>query len=257
MNAATKVSDSERLTSPAFPAWVLPALLVSGLIAGFAGEAIITRFQLFYFTPEPGMPPHPPAYLAQARWDNIRNHAIGFGGLGAILLGLSGLVIGLSRSALRAIVGVLTGLLLGGTLGAIMGAVGFDITMRLKSAPHMEGMLKAVLIFAPIWLILCLAAGLFGAVLSGNLSKIGRAVYLAVGWACGAIMLYLLVTVIVFPVGRPEAIVPEHTGVRLLAYVVGCVCVALAAGGIAIRSPFKRGKSQQEVTNAVDEANQK
>lgn len=247
MNAATNAPRSESITTSALPTWVLPALVVSGVVAGFAGEALISRYHQFFFTPEPGMPPHPAAYLAQARWDNIRNHAIGFGGLGAILMGLIGLVIGLSRSSRRAMTGVFAGVLVGGMLGAVMGSIGYLTTVRLISEPHMEGMLKAIVIFAPLWLVFCVAAGVFGAVLAGNSSRIGRAAYLGVGWAFGAIMLYLLVTIVVFPVGRPEAIVPEHTGVRLSAYVVGCICVALAAGAVAIRSPFKRGRSQTEL----------
>lgn len=247
MNAVTKASSSETTTNLTAPTWVLPALIVTGVVAGFAGEAIISRYHQFFFTPEPGMPPHPPAYLAQARWDSIRNHAIGFGGLGAILMGLIGLVIGLSRSARRATVGVIAGAVAGAMLGAVMGSIGYLTTVRLMSEPHMEGMLKAIAIFAPVWLVLCVAAAVLGAVLVGNGSRIGRGVTLGVAWAIAATLLYLLVTIILFPVGRPEAIVPEHAGVRLSAYVVGCVCVALAAGAVAIRSPFKRGKPQTEL----------
>lgn len=216
-------------------AWLLPALLLSAGLAGYLGEQVIVANQSRFFTPEPGMPPWPDEYLAKQRWDNMRNHAIGFGGLGVMLLALIGLWIGLARSVPRAMVGLVIGGLLGMLAGIVTGAVGYIASARLLTS-LMEGSFKAIIIFGPIWIVFCCVTTLFSALLAGVRAGVTRAFVIGLIAACAATFLYPLVSIIIFPIGRPELIVPEHTGVRYSAYLIGSLSAAVAAW-LAVRPP--------------------
>ncbi len=223
-------SDSPQPTPAAgTPIWLMPALIIAGLIAGIAGEWLIVSTSEVFMTPSPGTIVPSPEYLAEVRWDMIRNRAIGFGAFGALAIGLVGLVTGIARSTARGGVGFVLGAVSGVIAGGLTGPIGY-LTGEALFTSMMEGMLKAILILGPVYVALCIMAAALSAVLSADFKLLGRGLVVGAASSVFAMLLYLLTSVLVFPIGRPEAIVPEHTGTRYAAYVIGALFMAIAAG---------------------------
>lgn len=216
----------------------MPAAVVVSVLAGYLGEKIVIANEKRFWTPEPGIPPHPPEYVREQMWNQIYNHMIGFGALGTILCGLIGLVVGAGISGTRSILGFALGSIVGLVVGAAVGVLGYFVTDTLVLT-DLEGIVEAILIFAPVWIALGIVSCLVASGLTARKELFVKAVGISIGLGLAGSILYAFSASLVFPVQWPGKIIPEHYGTRLLAYVTGCVFVAISVL-MTFRSPKKK-----------------
>ena len=98
------------------------------------------------------------------------------------------------------------------------------------------------MIFCPLWLALGVTAGFVAALVRGRPMRLGKAIFFGLTSGCIATVVIPFIAAILFPSSRPEVIVPDDYGVRLMNYLVGSVCLCLAAlrvGGLADPVPAR------------------
>ncbi len=209
------------------PYWLIPSTTLVSLVAGIVSELIIDANKRRFWTNEPGLPPFPPEFIRERMWNQIYNHIICYGALGAILCGLLGLVIGSAINSSRGIMGFVTGSLAGLVVGAGLGVVGHFVSESLQQAT-IEGMFKAIIIFTPLWIAICLAATLSTLVIIKRMDLLGKAVVMSICFGLLASILYPLFVSILHPLSWPGIIIPEHRAARLACCVLGSLCTATA-----------------------------
>ena len=205
------------------------AMVGLGVVAGAAGA------QLIYYTqgilPRPalgGMPPYPPELVAAANRAAMGELAIGFGLAGALIAAVLGAGVGLlRRSARPALTGMLTGLVAGAFLGALGGVLN-SLLHRQIEAVEMDDLFRAMLIHAPFWICLSIALGLAVGLAVRDIST-AHVIGATVGAAIIASLLYPLLSMVLFPAARPEAIIPADFGARILWIASGAAILAWAA----------------------------
>lgn len=227
--AATDRVDFSPLSSlHKLPAWLIPVLLLLGLISGYVGERVVYLNRELYYTPAPGLPPLPPEYVREQMWNMITNYSIGFGAFGAMLIGAIGLCVGLTISPTRALLGLLSGCVAGLVVGGVAGAGTYLLSEYLLPS-KIEGIFKAMVIFGPLWSALGLTAGLTAALVGGRPMRLAKAIYIGIMSGCLATFAIPFIAAIVFPTSRPEVIIPDHYGARLMSYLVGAALLVVAA----------------------------
>lgn len=212
---------------PKCPSWLLPVVVVLSAVAGFVAEIVINDNKQRFWTDEPGLPPFPPEYIIEQMWNQIYNHIIGFGFLGAILCGVLCMAAGAAASPARGILGFVLGSVLGLVAGAATGVLGHFTQQNLQQI-DIEGILKAIAIYSPVWVGLAIATNVLSVILIGSSKLIGRGVGMAIGLGILAAVISPVLTSVVFPVSWPGAIIPENYGPRLTAYLMGTVFVGLS-----------------------------
>ena len=228
------------------PGWLIPALLIAGLLIGLLGEVIVAsvaarrefdeggRFGRIFFPPPHGQMGDPPDWLLEVRTAMIKNNAIGYGIFSALLLGAMGALIGVAYRRRSAVVGLLVGGLAGLLAGGICAPISYYIENEFFQV-DMDGAIKASLILSAVFLGLGLA-GAFVAVCAGPARSAVRAIVNGIVAAAIGLVAYILVAIGVFPIGFPESTSPLDTGVRFTLFVCLGICPALAAI-LMLRSP--------------------
>ena len=233
----TEIAEAQTLTpaAPRLPLWLLPSLLLASLVASGIGQQVIFNNRALFYKDEPGFAPHPPEYLREQMWNMFYNHAIGFGTFGALLVGLIGLLIGLTLNLKRGIGGLVFGSALGGILGIILGPVGYLISKNLMPS-LMDGNVKSMLVYAPLWISFGIAASAFAALLLQHPRLLGNAVMFGIIAGALALIAFPILCSLLQPSSRFELIIPEELGGRFLGYFSGAVATSLAAFRIAQKS---------------------
>ncbi len=221
MQETTQTSSNLRL-----PGWYLPAMIGVAIVATVLSEVCTNANQRRFFTPE-GLPPFPPELLRKIMWNNIYNHSICFGFLGAITCGLLTMVTGGLSGAGRAMVGFVVGSAVGLVVGALAGVAGYFLTKTLQPM-DMESILMAIIIFAPLWGLLSLVTILVSLWLVGRADLMGDAIQKSlIATVCTLLIFPLLVT-IAFPTDWPGRIIQEFPRTRLVCYGVGSISIVCA-----------------------------
>lgn len=222
------MSASEQAPSQVtrLPGWLLPTLIVAALIATYVSEVIVNANKERFFTPT-GLPPFPPELLRKVMWDNIYNHSICYGALGAVTCGLLTMIASGIAGPARAIAGFVVGSTLGLVSGAAVGVLGYFITSTLQPM-NLESILMAMIIFAPVWSVLGIVTCGTTVFLVGRPDLLGKAVGMAFVMALFTVILYPLAVTIAFPAQWPGRIIPEFPHARLTCYGIGSICIAVA-----------------------------
>lgn len=216
------------MPAPRAPTWLLPSLLLSSALASGIGQKVIFDNRVLFYKDEPGFPPHPIEYLREQMWNMFANHAVGFGTLGALLLGLIGLCIGATISGARAVTGLISGAAVGALVGILAGPAGYLISNSLIPS-LMDGIFKSILVYSPVWISFGIVTGLFVALLLRRTRLMGNGLVLGLIAGLTAAIGFPILCSIVLPATRFELIIPEEFGGRWLGYFVGAACTSLAA----------------------------
>jgi NhaP-type Na+/H+ or K+/H+ antiporter len=208
------------------PSWYLPTMIAIAIGAAIVSEFCTNANKERYFTPT-GLPPFPPELLRKVMWDNIYNHSICYGFLGAVICGLLAMITGGLAGPGRAVVGFVVGSALGLVGGVLTGVAGHFVTQRLQEM-EVESILAAMIIFAPVWGILGLITTVLSLMLVKRRGLIAHAVMMTLVATLCAILLYPLVVTLAFPGDWPGRIIPEFTRSRVVCYVIGMVSMAFA-----------------------------
>ncbi|QDV25375.1 hypothetical protein [Aureliella helgolandensis] len=222
------------------PAWLPPVAILAGILAGAIGGYTIFTLREFYLTIPDGLPPYSAEWEAQNQWDKMRNLGMGVGTLGALLLGCIGLAVGATVSASRAITGLVAGLISGLVVGIIVGPIGY-LTSAALIPVMIEGIVKTIAIYAPIWIAFCLASAFLSLTLRGAQRDWGAAITNGIGLGILGVIIFPLLCTVVFPVGRPELIIPEHSGILYTGYILVGLTAAITA--LSVLKP-KKSKSK-------------
>lgn len=219
------------------PLWLIPALLIVGILLGLAGEAIVAsvatnrtiieegRYQRLFY-PEPhGQLGDPPEWLIEVRNSMMANDAIGYAGFFAVLLGVIGLVIGVACS--KPLRGLLIGIVAGALAGGVGGAVCYYLEWELFQI-DMEGAIKASLVLGLLFLG-CGISGAFVAACTGPSRSISTTLVNGIIGAVLALIVYLLISIAAFPIGFPESTFPYDPGVRYTLFACLGLSPAIAA----------------------------
>lgn len=243
MSTMQEVSQAK----PAFalPAWYLPVISAAAIVAAIASEVCTNANQKRFFTPE-GLPPFPPELLREIMWNNIYNHSICFGFMGAVTCGLLVMITAGLAGPGRAMLGFVVGSLAGLLLGAAAGVAGYFITQALQPM-NMESILMAMLIFAPLWGLLGLVTNVASVRLLGRSDLTSKAIQMCVLATLATVLIFPLVTTIVFPADWPGRIIQEHPRTRLVCYVIGVL-------GMVGSLYFTLKRPKSEVTQAEPQA---
>jgi hypothetical protein len=242
MNSQT--DPSVRTQSTSIPAWLLPTLIVFGLLAALGTEPVVNSNRERFFTPT-GLPPFPPELMWKVFWDNVYNHTICYGFLGVITCGLVGLAAGASVSPMKAILGGITGALVGLFAGALLGVGGWYLSERVLGTSDLDSMIKALLIFIPFWFGLACTASFVALFLAKRLRYFARTVANTFAFAVFAVIAYIGIVTVAFPTDWPGRIIPEFARVRLVLEITGCLGVVTAAFGALSASDHMERKSRE------------
>ena len=216
------------------PIWYLPVMLVVAIGTAYLSELCTNANKARFFTPE-GLPPFSPALLREIMWNNIGNHSICYGFLGAVTCGLLTMITaGLAGSG-RAITGFVVGSTLGLVGGVLTGVLGHFVTVKLHPM-HIESILMAMVIFAPVWGLLGAITSVTSVILLRRSDLIGKALLMTFAMTLCTILLYPLVVTLAFPSDWPGRIIPEFPRSRLVCFGIGSVCMVLGLF-LTIRSP--------------------
>ena len=217
--------------------WLAPFLLVAAVIAAYAGELVTANNKERFFTPE-GLPPFPPELLREIMWNNIFNHSICYGSLGAFVCGLVAMVASGLAGPARAFVGFVVGSIMGLILGAATGSLGYFLTKYLQPR-DIESIFMAMIIFAPVWLALAITSSVTTVLAIGRAHLIGKAIVNSLAMAGFATILFPFFVTFVFPSDWPGRIIPEHSRSRLSCYIIGSLCIAVSVW-LTVRPDPKR-----------------
>ncbi len=226
---------SSKPKARAVPVWLLPALIVAGLIVAVASEPVIAANRERFFTAT-GLPPFPPELLWKVFWDNVYNHSICYGFVGIALCGLLGMVAGAVSGPAQAVKGLLIGAVLGIVAGIVIGVSGWYWSNKILDRFEFDSLLKAVLIFVPVWFAFSLVTSWLALFANGRVGLFKKAFKPAIVFASLATFAYVAVVTVILPSDWPGYILPEHARVRIVLELTGCVGVALATFG-ALRIP--------------------
>ena len=208
------------------PIWYLPVMIVVALGTAYLGELITNAYKNRFFTPE-GLPPFSPALLREIMWNNIYNHSICYGFLGAVTCGLLTMITAGLAGPGRAITGFVVGSTLGLVGGVATGVLGYFVTAKLQPM-NIESILMAMLVFAPVWGMLGAITSMTSVMLLGRSDLIVRALQMTLAMTLCTIVVYPLLVTMAFPSDWPGRIIPEFPRTRLACFGIGSVGMALA-----------------------------
>ncbi len=211
---------------PPLPKWYLPVMIFVALGAAYLSEIFTNANKERYFTPE-GLPPFPPELLREIMWNNIYNHSICFGFLGAVLCGSLAMITAGLAGPSRAVVGFVLGSAAGLVGGALTGTAGYFITKTLQPM-DIESILMAMVVFAPLWFVLGAITTIGSIWILGQQDWFGRALQMTLAATLAIVIIYPLVVTIAFPSDWPGRIIPEFARTRLTCFGLGSVGIALA-----------------------------
>ena len=243
--------DSQVYGIGSVPGWLIPALFGAGIVLCIVGHFIIGQVaengmdgnHIFYPHPH-GQLGDPPEYVAAVKSSMIANTAIGFAIVGAIVMSLTGLVLGLVRK--KQALGVSIGLAGGAILGAIAGAVGYYLQSSLQSS-SMDGLVKTFIVWLPVTIVFSLFPCVL-AVLTGISRNWTNAIVTGcIGAALGTAV-YVLLSGLLFT-GYPNLVYPLDAGIRYLAYTALGICV-----GAGVTLLLFMDKPKAEATQDVTES---
>ena len=206
------------------PSWYLPVLFGAAIVAAALSEVCTNANQKLFFTPE-GLPPFPPELLREIMWNNIFNHAICFGFLGAVTCGLLTMIT--ASLAGRGILGLVMGSVVGLVVGGLLGVLGYFLTTTLQPM-NLESILMAMIIFAPLWGLLGLLTSIMSMRLLGRSDLISNAIQKSLIATVCTVLIFPLIVTLVFPTDWPGRIIQEFARTRLLCYGVGTLGMACA-----------------------------
>ena len=210
----------------ALPIWYLPVMIVLALGTAYLSELITNAYKNRFFTPE-GLPPFSPALLREIMWNNIYNHSICYGFLGAVTCGLLTMITAGLAGPGRAITGFVVGSTLGLVGGVATGVLGYFVTLKLQPM-HIESILMAMVVFAPVWGMLGAITSVTSVMLLGRSDLIGRALQMTLAMTLCTILIFPLVITMAFPTDWPGRIIPEFARTRLTCFGIGSVGMAIA-----------------------------
>ncbi len=217
MQEKTQAPSNVRL-----PGWYLPALFGAAIVAAVLSEVCTSANKERFFTPE-GLPPFPPELLREIMWNNIFNHSICFGFLGAVTCGLLTMIT--ASLAGRGILGLVLGSVVGLVVGAGVGVAGYFLTKTLQPM-NMESILMAMIIFAPLWGILGSITSIMSMRLLGRPDLTGKAVKQSLIATVCTLLIFPLIVTLAFPTDWPGRIIQEFPRTRLVCYGVGALGMA-------------------------------
>ncbi len=232
MSDAYVPSQADDMSSPsqsggaaARPVWLVPALVVASLVFCFAGQYMVGRVQRLYYPPPHGQLGDPPEWLIEVRHAMMKNDAIGFGAVGAIVLGCLGGLMGLTRSVPNAAIGLLIGAVAGLVAGSVSGASGYYI-QNVTAQNDTDASIKTFFIWGPPMLCFALAAACLpmGQGMSHGISK---CVMSGVVAALISLVIYVLAATFFF-ISYPNQLFAEDPAMRHLSYIMLGAATAMA-----------------------------
>ncbi len=219
------------------PVWLVPALLVASVVIGICAVQFVGSMQRYFYPPPHGQLGDPPWWLDLVRVAMMKNDAIAFGVMGAILIGVIGLLSGAANNTRNLILGAVVGAIVGGIAGATSAPIGYYIQDKTQQI-DMDGALKT----AEIWILPFLSIGIAGGLIGALFGPWRGATVL--GIACGVataitmLIIYILTAIVAFPMGYPEKIFAEDTGIQY----ASLVCWALAGGAAPVLTHLRSKK---------------
>lgn len=205
--------------------WILPALFVGALVAGFVGERATYLTREYFFLLPTGFV-HNAAEKKIQDVNMYKNRAMGLGAFGATLFGLSGLLLGLSRGPARALVGCVIGIVVGAGVGSVIGPMAYFLGEMLSKA-EFDSMIKSPMLFSPIWMVLSIALAAYAVCLLGPSKKLNRAILCGALAGLGGGVAYPILSGFLFPTSHPEILIPDSQGGRIFGFMVGAVAAVL------------------------------
>lgn len=227
--STTSAETATTQASAGLAKWILPALLLGALVAGFVGEraTYLTR-EHFYLLPTGFV--HNAAEKKIQDMNMCMNRAMGLGAFGATLFGLSGLLLGLSRGPARGVVGCVIGIVVGAGVGCVIGPTGYYLGETLSRA-NFDSIIRSVMLFSPLWLVLCIALAVYAVCLLGPFKKLNRAILCGALAGLGGGVAYPILSGFLFPTSHPEMLIPDSQGGRIFGFMVGAVAAVLGVWG--------------------------
>ncbi len=221
MKEASQATSNIRL-----PGWYLPVMIGVAIGAAILSEVCTNANKERFFTPE-GLPPFPPELLREIMWNNIYNHSICYGFLGAVTCGLLTMITAGLAGPGRAMLGFVLGSAAGLIVGALAGVAGYFLTKTLQPM-NIESILMAMVIFAPLWGLLGVITSLTSIWLIGRTDLTGKALQMSLVATLSTLLIYPLIATIAFPSDWPGRIIPEFPRTRLVCYGIGAISMACA-----------------------------
>jgi hypothetical protein len=215
---------TQATTNVRLPGWYLPVMIGAAIVAAVLSEVCTNANKERFFTPE-GLPPFPPELLREIMWNNIYNHSICFGFLGAVTCGLLTMIT--ASLAGRAMLGLVLGSVSGSVVGALLGVAGYFLTKVLQPM-NIESILTAMIIFTPLWGLLGLLTSITSMCLLGRSDLIGNAIQKSIIATVCTVLIFPLIVTIAFPTDWPGRIIQEFPRTRLVCYGVGAIGMACA-----------------------------
>ncbi|MCA9126677.1 MAG: hypothetical protein KDB22_06320 [Planctomycetales bacterium] len=244
----TSASDPAAPKKPTVPTWYLVCLILASFLIAYVSELVTAENKERFFTAT-GLPPFPPELLLKVMWDNIYNHSICFGFLGAVLCGTLTMISGGLVGPARAISGFLLGSAFGLVMGAAAGITGYFISDSLTEQ-KIDSIIKAVIVFTPVWAIIGSVASACSMLILGRLALIPKAIGMSIAMALFAAITYPLIVTALFPNDWPGVIIPEFARTRLVCFAVGGLCVSL--GIVFTLQPAKEQRTKSADTAGTD-----
>ena len=216
------VQDRRRL-----PGWFTPAIFVAGLVAAILTEPAVNANHDRFYT-DLGLPPWPDELLWRAFIDEVKNHSICYGVLGMATVGLIAMVVGAIRSPLRAVITLVASGIVGLCLGAAVGIGGWYLDERILRIMDIDSILKAFIIFIPLWLIIMFATNVCSLLAIGRSALMGKAFINSLFYSIIAVVVYVAIITFAYPTDWPGLIVPEFSHARWVLYIAGCLGASLS-----------------------------
>ncbi|GAB5404395.1 MAG: hypothetical protein Aurels2KO_26260 [Aureliella sp.] len=225
-------------TGNSAPAWLVPALLLASVVIGVCAVQFVGSMQRFFYPPPHGQLGDPPWWLDLVRVAMMKNDAIAFGVMGAILVGAIGLLCGAANNAKSLILGAIVGAVVGAIAGATSAPIGYYIQDKTQQI-DMDGALKT----AEIWILPFLSIGIAGGLIGSLFGPWRGAALLGIGCGIGTALAmlaaYIVTAIVAFPMGYPEKIFAEDTGIQYAALI----CWALAGGAAPVLTHLRSKKN--------------
>lgn len=247
MSHSNQLESHSGQTASALPSWFLVAGSAAALAGSICSEMVTNANKERFFTPT-GLPPFPPELLRKVLWNNIYNHSICFGFLGSVLCGVLILVAVGTKSPAKGIVGLLLGGVAGLILGAAVGILGYFITETVQQM-NIDNILKAIVIYLPVWLVLSLVTTWISASLVKLPNGFRRAFQASLITTLCTVVIYPLLVTAIFPSDWPGRIIPEFARTRLTSYIIGSLGIVVALWFTFI--PSKKQTSEAQASSGT------
>lgn len=166
--------------------------------------------------------------MAAARSAQRKNAALGLGTCGMLLCCALGFCLGLETRSIRSgVVGALDGLVVGGVAGAI-GGVGNAFLFQRFTESGVDEMYQAMVIHAPAWVLIGLAAGSTASIVNRSWSSACRILMAGGGGGWVSAAVFPILCLQSFPDAHPALLFPDKFGSLVLWIGLSYALIAFA-----------------------------